>query len=449
MGTPNIQHAVPRPLTLRKIVILTTAGGFLDGYSIIMMSAALLLLIPAFKMTAATTGLLASVVFIGMALGALIAGPITDKFGRRIVFMVDIALFFVLSVMFALSQSLVEIIVLRFLVGVAVGADMPTSTSMLAEFGPQRLRGALTSAMNTVWVFGFVVAGLVGYLLYQTTGPSAWRWMFLSAAAPALVVFILRRDVPETAYWLRSAGRIEQAEQVEARLQYLTDAERLAIRTATPHERGRYRDLTRDGNWKSVGFFTAYWFLQSLAGATLLIYTAVIFTKVIKFSGANALLFSDFLSVLYVIGMILVTLYVIDRSGRKTLAAWTLLAATVGAIGVAFLRGNPGFLVLIYAAAIIASQLAVQPFWPWSVELLPTKIRATGQSIGTAGGKIGGFLGILLFPAYLAHVGWTASLLTIAGVNFLAFLLVVLVGKETKNVNLSDLELPRSQSPLT
>lgn len=416
---------------------LCTAGGFLDGYSLLMMSAALLLLVPQFKLAPATIGVVTSLPFLGMAIGALVAGPLVDRLGRRVVFIVDVCLFFVIAVLLGFSQTVTEIAVLRFVLGLAIGADMPTSSSMLAEFSPAKLRGALTSLLNTVWLFGFVVAGIVGYLLYQTGNPEAWRLMFGSAAIPALVVLIMRQDVPETPHWLRAAGRAAEADSVEQRMD--RPAGDIAVVTSTL-ERGRYRDLLRRGYWQPVAFFTAYWLVQSVGGAPLLTYTAVIFQRVIKFSGAQALLFTVALSCLYVIFSLILQFTVLERSGRKSLAGWTLAITVAGALFTAFVEHVTPALVIGYAIAIIASQMTVIPYWPWSVEQLPTRIRGTGQAVGSAGGKIGAFMGTLLLPSFLAVAGWTTLFLTAAGIFFVVLLIVVLFGRETRRGSLNELE---------
>ncbi|MCF8563823.1 sugar porter family MFS transporter [Alicyclobacillus tolerans] len=431
------RKSVDGSITLRKIVALCTAGGFLDGYSLLIMSAALLLLIPRFKMAQSTVGLVTAIPFIGMAIGALIAGQLSDKFGRRLVFLIDVTAFLIVDILLGFSQNVGELVVLRFILGLAIGADMPTSSSMLAEFSPPKLRGALTSLLNTVWLFGFIVAGIVGYILYQTGSLEAWRWMFFSAAVPALIVVILRRDVPETPRWLRASGRVEEAKIVEQKI--------ISSGLDTSHvevsaQRGQFSEVFKNGNWKPVLFFASYWFIQSIAGAPLLSYTAVIFHRVIKFSGANALLFSVGLSCLYVIFSLITQFTVLERSGRKSLAVWTCAITAVGAVVTAFVSHVTVLLVIAYAVAIVASQLTVIPYWPWSVEMLPTQIRATGQSIGSAGGKVGAFLGTLLLPSFLAATGWTVSFLTVTVIFIVVLLIVAIFGKETKNRSLDTAE---------
>ncbi|MEJ5946574.1 MFS transporter, partial [Pseudokineococcus basanitobsidens] len=189
------------PKTLRKASVLSAAGAFLDGYDLLIINAALLTIVPAFDLSSAQTGLLTSLPFIGMVLGALVAGRLCDRFGRRRVYLVDVVLFLVLTLLLAGAQELWQLVILRLALGVAIGADMPTGSSMLAEFAPPRKLGRLTALMQTTWVFGGLVASVVGFVLYETTGENSWRWMFLSAAVPAAVIAVARHSLPEPPRW--------------------------------------------------------------------------------------------------------------------------------------------------------------------------------------------------------------------------------------------------------
>ncbi|MGH3447108.1 MAG: MFS transporter [Nocardioidaceae bacterium] len=421
--------------TLRRATVLCAAGGFLDGYDLLIMGGALLVMVPEFHLTGAQTGVITSIPFVGMVVGALGVGWLTDRIGRRKVYLIDIIVFFVAAVLLAFVQDVWQFILLRFIVGMAIGMDMPTGSSMLAEFAPARLRGALTAMINTVWLFGGFVAALVGYALYQTTGDSAWRWMFLSAAVPALLIAVFRHTLPETPYWLRAAGKEQDAAAVEGHMS-MRDSE--AVRSSAGF---RAREVFQPQNFKRVAFFTVYWMVQAFMGGAPFIYTALIFNKLLKFSGASALLLNASLFVLYIAFSLLCQFVVLDRAGRKALAVVSLGMAAVAAIAVGLLEHTVVPLVVSFAIYALAVQMSTIPFWPWSVEQLPTRIRATGQSIGSAGGKFGQYFGILLFtPAFVSSIGWTSFFVLEAVVLGLLTAFVVVFGKETKGTQLSTLE---------
>lgn len=404
--------AAPIDKATRRIILLCAAGGFLDGYDLLIMGAALLLIVPEFQLTSVETGMLASLPFVAMAIGALIAGPLCDKFGRRTIYMVDIAMFAVCALLQACSQTLWQLAIARFLVGFAIGVDMPTGASMLAEFSPPRLRGALTSLLNTAWLCGGFAAMVVGYVFYQSLGLSAWRWMFAAAAVPAVAIAVMRHGLPETAYFLR--------------------------RQAHGERRGFAALLDR--KWRgAVAFFTGYWLLESFAAGPAFIYTALIFEQIAKFEGASALLLSASLMALYVVASLVLQFTLLDRWGRKPFAATACLIAACGALATAFLPGGGIPLVVAFSVFCVAANISVLPFWPWSVEQLPTHLRATGQAVGSAGGKIGIFLGVLIFPpGTIGALGWSAYFFIVGGI-FLALVTIVLLwGRETKGLPLQD-----------
>lgn len=409
--------------TLRKQVLLSAAGAFLDGYDLLIINAALLALVPAFGLTGAQTGMLTSLPFIGMVIGALAAGRLCDRFGRRRIYMIDVMAFLVITLLLAGSQDLWQLVILRFLLGIAIGMDMPTGTSMLAEFSPPKLLGRLTGLMQTVWVFGGMVAAIVGYLLYQAFGPDSWRWMFASAAIPAVIIAVARHSLPETPRWV--AARAAAAANPDEK-------------SGTPG----LREILRTPAFRSaVAFFTVYWMVESFLGGPPFVYTGLIFNKVLEFESSQALLLNATLSFVYVLANLVAQFVILDRFGRKPLAVVVCLIAGGGAIATGLLADTSIALVVAFALFAVATQVAPVPFWPWSVEQLPTRIRATGQSIGSAGGKLGQFIGLNLFTtATIADLGWSTYFIGIGAAFAMLAVFVIFLGKETKAADLDALD---------
>jgi putative MFS transporter len=407
----------PGRRAIRGIAVMSAAGAFLDGYDLLIINAALLLLVPAFGLSGAQTGLLTSLPFIAMAVGALAAGRIADLVGRRRMFLIDVALFFVLAILQAFVQAEWQLFVMRTLIGFAIGMDMPLGTSMLAEYSPRGRIGRMTATMQTMWVAGGMVAAVVGYLTYQLGGADAWRWMFASAAVPALFVAVLRHRLPETPRWLRQREKPASARISPKRI--LTDP--------------RFR--------RPVLFFTVYWTVESFLGGPPFVFTSLIFNKVIHFKGSQALLFTAVLSAIYVAGNVICQYWLLDRWGRKPMAVWICLIAGAASILTGLFAGSLLPLVITFAVFAVMTQLAPLPFWPWSVEQLPTQIRATGQSIGSAGGKLGQFIGLNLFTATsIAALGWTPYFVGV-GICFAALgLFAGKFGRESRDADLDRLD---------
>ena len=424
-------------LSVRRIAGLCCAGGFLDGFDLLIMGAALLALVPHYDLNSAQTGLITSLPYIGAALGALVSGRLNDRFGRRLIYMFDVALFIVLGVLLAVSQEIWQLAALRFLIGIAIGFDMPTGSSMLAEFSPRRLRGTFTAMMNTAWLFGGAVGGFVGFGLYHAFGEQAWRWMFAAGVVPAVIILLLRAQLPESPHWLRTMGKVEEAELVEARL----PREVVADMNHGEQRKGNWREVFSKRYRGKVAFFAGYWFWQAMVTAAPFTYTALIFSTLIKLSGSQSILLSASLLLVYVIASLFCQFLILDRFGRKPLAVGACLIAGLTGIPVALLQHSPLPLVIAFAISITASQMATIPFWPWSVEQLPTRIRATGQSVGSAANKFGLFLGTLIFPpAVIGAIGWKPMFLGYAAGFIGLALFAGIVGRETKGLNLDELE---------
>ncbi|MDA8050883.1 MAG: MFS transporter [Rhodospirillales bacterium] len=411
IAVPESAGAAAEP-GLARIIVLCAAGGFLDGYDLLIMGAALLLLVPDFHLKGAEIGMLTSLPFLAMAIGALTAGRLCDRFGRRTIYLFDVVLFLVFAILQALAQNLWQLGIMRFCVGFAIGMDMPTGSAMLAEYSPPGWRGALTTMLNTAWLVGGCVATLVGFVLYQTAGPGAWRWMFAAAAVPAVIVAVMRHSLPETPYWRRAAEPV---------------AER------PPAERAGFAAVLGSRYRAPVLFFTIYWMVQAFAGGPPFIYTALIFNSVLHLKGAEALLLNAVLLAIYAALSLLFQFTLLERWGRKPFAALFCALAGIGAIATSFLSGAGIGLVAAFSLFAVSTQMSTIPFWPWSVEQLPTRVRATGQSIGSAGGKVGLFAGIFLFsPPFIKSMGWMPYFVLVGAIFAALVLFVLVLGRETR-----------------
>ena len=399
---------------LRRAILFCSAGGFLDGYDLLIMGAALLQLVPQFHLGRTEVGWLTSLPFLTMAVGALVAGRVCDAVGRRTVYLVDVLLFLAFSLLQAAVSEFWRLVTMRMLVGFAIGMDMPTGSSMLAEYAPPERRGGLVAMINTAWLCGGCAAALVGFVLFEAIGPGAWRWMFGLGALPALLIAIGRHNLPETPYW---QAEIRAREQAPARLGFG------AVLFS------RYR--------RPVLFFTLYMVVQAMAGGPPFIYTALIFRQVIAFTVTQALLLNAALLLAYSLLSIALQFTALERWGRKPFAIAATALAACGALATAWLQHGGPALVAGFFVFAVGVQMSTIPFWPWSVEQLPTRLRATGQSLGSAGAKLGQFVGVRLFtPDALSAIGWTPYFLGVAGAFALLVLATALFGPETRRVPL-------------
>ncbi len=247
----------------RYAAILVALGEFIDGYDLIVMGGALILLRPQFGLSASEVGALGASTFLGAMVGMLIFGDMSDRWGRRAIFVANLIFFVVFSILSAFVQTVPQLFIARFLVGIGVGMDVPTSAAYLAEIAPRHRRGIIAgSLLNITWILGAMTSTLIALPLIALTGDAAWRWMFGLAALPALLVLIGRQALPESPRWLIAHGRIEEARHALARFGIAVDGAALT----EPRRQGSYAELFGPRWRKRVWLTALVFFLNCVAG---------------------------------------------------------------------------------------------------------------------------------------------------------------------------------------
>jgi MFS transporter, putative metabolite:H+ symporter len=192
-----------------RIFWLVGAGMFFDGYDLYVAGSVLAATIQT-KFSILPENLrFISLTFLGMTIGSLITGFVGDKFGRRFTYQINLLIFGLASLAAAFSQDMTQLIICRFIQGLGLGAEIVVGYSTLTEFVPPATRGRWLSFMAFLTVCGFPVTAILGYLIIPTWG---WRPMFVIAGIGSLIVWYLRKNLPESPRWLEAQGRTAEAE---------------------------------------------------------------------------------------------------------------------------------------------------------------------------------------------------------------------------------------------
>jgi putative MFS transporter len=192
-----------------RIFWLVGAGMFFDGYDLYIAGGVLASTVQTKFSTVPQNLQFISLTFVGMTLGALITGFVGDRMGRRFTYQINLLIFGLASLAAAFAQDMNQLIACRFVQGLGLGAEIVVGYSTLTEFVPPRTRGRWLSMMAFLVVAGFPVTALLGYLIIPNFG---WRPMFIIAGIGSLVVWYLRKNLPESPRWLESQGRTAEAE---------------------------------------------------------------------------------------------------------------------------------------------------------------------------------------------------------------------------------------------
>jgi MFS transporter, putative metabolite:H+ symporter len=431
------------PLTnYQKVIFTVIATAWLfDSMDLGIMTFVLGSIKSEFALSATQAGLLASSSFLGMLIGAAVAGILADRYGRKPVFQVSMIFWGVGSLLCGFAPSVGWLMVFRVLLGFGMGMEFPIGLSIVSEIVPAKNRGRYLAILEGFWPIGFITAGIATYFLLPVIG---WRGIFIALALPAVFVFVVRRCVPESPRWLESAGRVVAADSVVAGIEAsvkkclhgreLPPVAPLSSATSVAAPRAaRFAQLWTDGyarrtvmTW-SLWFFAllGYYGLTTWLGALLQsagyeVTKSVFYTIIISLAGIPGFMFSAWL---------------LESWGRKPTCAVTLL----GSATFAYLYGQAA---ATHAPLIqlIGAGLCMQFFFfgMWSVlyaytpELYPTRIRATGAGFASSIGRLGSLLGPSIVGVVLPYTG-QAGVFTLGAVSFvIAAVVVLILGVETK-----------------
>src|ERR1700733_1046867 len=202
------------------LAVLACIGGFLFGYDTSNIGSALGF-IP-YHLSSFATGYLVAGASLGAAAGALVAGPVTDRFGRKILLITDAAIYAAGAILSAVTVDAGMLLASRTLIGLAIGADSAIATAYIAEFAPRSRRGQLSIIQQWMITVGILVAYLIAVIILKvapgSAGSSDWRLILGLGGIPGLVAVALRSHMPESPRWLMLHGRYDDTRKAFGRL---------------------------------------------------------------------------------------------------------------------------------------------------------------------------------------------------------------------------------------
>lgn len=385
-----------------RLFAYANVGVFCDGYILSSIGLALLTLGPHFALTPLQTGLIGGATLLGILAGAPLFGHLADRRGRRVLMILDLLAFAVVATLQAFVTASWQLIALRFVLGLAIGADYPIATAMLAEFMPARVRGAALSAAEAVWFAGAAVAYVAGYALLAT-GAQSWRWILASPAIFALIGLALRASAPESPLWLAARARGEVA-------------------------RASFRSLFVPEYRRALWFVSAMWLLQVVP--LFAIYTFA--PRVLAALGLGERTSpggSVAITLAFALGAF-AAMPLVERWGRRPLCIAGFAVAT--AAFTALLLRNDAIVIVAFVAYALGSGASSVLELVYPAELFPTALRATATGFAAAVSRVGAFVGTFALPLLLARFGIAAMVGGAATLSALGLVLALALAPETK-----------------
>src|SRR5215218_7752262 len=427
--------------------VLAGMASYLDAGSIVALAAGLALWEEYLGMSSTTVGLLAALGpnAFGAAIGALIGGRLGDLFGRKRIYQYDLLVYGLGTLLIVFSVNLPMLLIGTFIVGVAVGADVPTSLALIGEFSPSKARGKLMGLSQVAWSLGPIVVYVLAFAL-SSYGVLGNRIVFAHLFVIAIVTWALRRGMVESALWTAASG----AGEVERTSAPEEQPEEAGV-PADPLAASRLRGLFSGPTLAAILFtLTVYlfWNRRHRRSPRPVPY-------ILRSLGAQSQAASVALScagfVLTLLAVVLIFMPFSDRSDRSRRIMWGV-GAVMNVVALAqllILPFNTATAIALIALFGIGAALAGEPFYKtWSQELFPTMLRTTAQGLTFGIARL--LLGIWsLFVPVLAELSIRpvalilTIFLTISGVVGFLFM------PNTAGKSLEEIEAERSGRPVS
>lgn len=428
-----------------KMLLLSAAGVFLDGYDLFIISVVLLFIKPIWVNTlppderGLVMGLIAASALIGMFVGALTLGHYTDKIGRKTMYVIDLLFFVVFAGLSALAQDVYQLIIFRFLLGIGIGADYPISSTYISEFSPAEKRGRMISSTFTFWGIGALTAAVVGYIiaLWSPLGMDSWRLMLLSGVIPAVIVIALRTTMPESPRWLLSQAKTESAIKVLKTLNPNINVDGLDLKVKK--ERSSIKDLISPVYIRRTLFAWIPWFFMDIAVYGIGMYIPTILQALGFRDPIQSIVGTAILDVFGIVGF-LIAILLIDRVGRLKLQIFGFLGMGVSLLLLGLTNGANIMLLLILFAIFQISENAGPNTTTWVVatELFPTRLRGTAQGSSAAISRVGAITGVFLLPLITQYYGEYAAITVVSLSAFAGLIATFILGEETRSLSLEE-----------
>lgn len=414
-----------------KIAGLTFGAHLTDGYVLGVIGFALIQIRPQMGLTPFQEGMLGSSALIGLFLGSLVLGWISDYIGRQKIFCFSFVVITLASALQFFATTPEQLFFLRVMVGIGLGGDFSVGHTMLAEFSPRKHRGVLLGSFSVIWTVGYVAAGFAGHFL-TALGPDGWRWLLSSSALPSLIILLMRIGTPESPRWLIGKGRRDEAMAIVHRY---FGPNVLLIDEAPVASKQRFMSLFGPKYRRRTAFNSL--FFVCLVIPYFAIYTFL--PTILQVMGLNNSFTTDLLlNALLIVGALLGILLTVVCSRRGFLiGSFVFLAACLVILSLIPLSQS-GWLILFFAAFTLIMSAVSNLVGVFPAESFPTEVRSMGVGFAIAISRLGSAIGTGLLPLAILNYGMQATTAILALILTIGAIVSFAWAPETKGLSLAD-----------
>jgi SP family arabinose:H+ symporter-like MFS transporter len=440
---------------LRFVLFATAAtaiGGFLFGYDTAVINGANSYLKAHMNLNATQEGLAGASAILGCIPGAMFAGFLSDRFGRRKLLFLCALLYAASGLLSAIPRTFEQFLAARIISGLGIGASSMICPVYIAEIAPERWRGRLGTLFQLGIVVGIFITLFVNKLI-QGMGNDAWntaygwRWMLGMEVVPAVLFIGLLFAVPESPRWLAQKGREAEARGILERIggPEHANVELTAIREVASQEEGRFSELFTGVFRRPLIIAVMLMAFSQFCGINAIVYYS---TKIFEAAGGgkNAAFTSSAWVGLINVVCTVVAIGVVDKAGRRPLllSGTAIQAVALTLVGWMFhTQQNGGPLLACVILFIAAFAMAMGPIgWLFCSEVFPNKVRGRAMSLAALTVWVSCYIVAQTFPMLndSPTIGPARTFWIYAGVSLVSFLFVAAFIPETKGRTLEQIE---------
>jgi PHS family inorganic phosphate transporter-like MFS transporter len=431
-----------------KIMFISGMGFFTDAYDLFIIGVVMSILKEEWHPSPLAVGLVTSTALLAAAVGAILFGRVADMLGRKRIYGYEVLVLAAGAIASAFSPDIWWLIGFRIVLGIGIGGDYPVSATLMSEFAGKKSRGMLVSLVFAMQAAGLIVGPLLAATLLASglSHDLTWRLLLAFGAIPALAVFQMRRRMAESPRYLLATGQHR------------------AFHAAAGHTLGHTpAERTADGDAAKVSFIEGFraliakphmatrligasvaWFVMDFAYYGNTVSSPLVLHAI---APGDSLLTAT-LTQLAVFAVAAVPGYLVaaammDRMGRKPIQVLGFAMMAISFAAIALIPGIEKLIVpflLIYGISYFFTEFGPNATtFVYPAEIFPVEGRTTGHGIAAAAGKLGGFIGVFLFPILMNWGGLTAAEMVAAIVSVLGILVTVTMLPETSGRSLEDL----------
>ncbi|MCW4466419.1 MFS transporter [Glutamicibacter sp. MNS18] len=431
-GTQVVQELPFKWSVQGSIFIIGGLGFMFDAWDVTLNGALIPLVAEEWGLERTTAALLGTSNLVGMALGAFLWGGLADRYGRKKAFSATLLMFSIFTVLGALSPNFGFFVAFRFLAGVGLGGCIPVDYALVGEFTPAKLRGRVLTAMDGWWPVGAALSFFVSGAVIATT--DNWRLILVVMILPAMLVYFVRRSVPESPLFLASQGRDAEARAV---------IDGLVRRTGARQRDYRILAVTEKPTpwWQQV---VALWrYSPSLTATSWLLFVTVLLVYYLALTwlpsilaeagmAQSAALFTTAVMALMGLIGVIIAAVLVERVGRKWLLGISAPLSGVVLVIVARTLDVPSAAIGWVLCFGVIVQIAIPVLYAYVSELYPTELRASGFGWASTMSRLAAGFGPLLFAALWPVLGLTTLFTAATVLVVIAMLVMARFAPETK-----------------